>query len=234
VKIRIIQCSCAALLTVSSAYAGGVSFVDNFENYRLTGYWPSKGGAKIVNDPRWGNYAVEMALQGGGDNRTEKTIASPRIELGKTYTMTFSNKLDNSWNFEYGAIVFNVHKRPDAGDVTGKQPFHLRVRDGKWHLQTTWDDNAKSTRSSISRKSFSGGTAQRGKWYDWKVRYKPSYKGDGLLEVWRDGNKIVNYRGPTYFNDKEGGFVKYGIYSPEGGKSGQKIYYDGVSLRQGG
>ncbi len=229
-KIRIVQCSIGALLAVSSAYAGTVSYVDNFESYNLIGFGPTKSGAKIVNDPRWGNYAVELSLSGSGDNRTEKTITSPRIELGKTYTMTFSNKLGNSWDYNYGAIVFQVHKRPDPGDNGGKQPFHLRVKNGEWKIQTSWDDNANSTSSSANQRSFSAGTAQRGQWYDWKVRYKPSYRQDGVLEVWRGGNKVVSYHGPNAFNNKEGSFAKYGIYSPVRSKSGQTIYYDGVRV----
>lgn len=67
--------------------------------------------------------------------------------------------------------------------------------------------------------------AEKGKWHDFVINVKWSYKKDGYLNVWIDNNRIVRYRGPTEYNDKLGPWFKMGIYrSPT--PSTYVIYHD--------
>lgn len=53
---------------------------------------------------------------------------------------------------------------------------------------------------------------QRGCWYHfvYRVRYTPT--AEGLLQVWRNGDKVVDYRGPVGYFDPIGPYLKFGIY----------------------
>jgi len=49
---------------------------------------------------------------------------------------------------------------------------------------------------------------------DWVFHIKVSYGSDGLLEVWRDGGRVVSHQGPNCYNDQGGPFLKVGLCKP--------------------
>ena len=53
---------------------------------------------------------------------------------------------------------------------------------------------------------------ERGAWTDWVFHVKWSYGPDGVLEVWKNSQKIVTKSGPNTFNDARGPYMKMGIY----------------------
>lgn len=61
-------------------------------------------------------------------------------------------------------------------------------------------------------KNYDFGPYGTGVWTDWVFHVKWSYQSDGLLEVWRDGRKVVTQKGPNTFNDKGGPYFKMGMY----------------------
>jgi len=71
----------------------------------------------------------------------------------------------------------------------------------------------------------------------------PEYQGS--LEYWRDGEKLIDYQGPTFSNDAQspGHYPKFGIYggyrpgvpAPSGGwvNTTQRTYWGGVRISDG-
>ena len=51
-------------------------------------------------------------------------------------------------------------------------------------------------------------------WTDWVVHARWSFRDDGLLEIWKDGEKIIEQHGPNTYNDQRGMYFKIGIYKP--------------------
>ena len=44
------------------------------------------------------------------------------------------------------------------------------------------------------------------------VHVKWSNQNDGILEIWKDGEKVVDQKGPNTFNDAKGPYFRMGIY----------------------
>jgi hypothetical protein len=206
-------------LTVSSAQAA-VRFQDKFEDFSLEGFkHTGKGRSSVVNAPRAGNFAARLETDPGDRVRSELVIKDAKeVANGKDTWFGFSNRIDESWEFgKRGDIVFNVHKRREAGDAHGRQPLSLYVKNGRWELGVRGDANRKSTLKSTKSARFDLGPVEKGKWNDWVIRYKPSFNDDGEVEVWKDGQKVVSHKGANAFNDRRPGFAKFGIYRPRGG-----------------
>jgi hypothetical protein len=53
---------------------------------------------------------------------------------------------------------------------------------------------------------------QRGHAYDMQLKLNFDKSGDGSVQVWRDGNKIVDYHGPVGYGD--GVYWVEGVYRP--------------------
>lgn len=228
---------------ISSANAG-VVFSDQFDSSSFSGWAPSGNAtASIVNSPvRGGNYAAQLSLDRLHDKvsrRTELTLIKPKFEIGKEYWIGFSNYLpvleDSGKRGEF--FAFQIHKRPDAADASGKQPLTLTANPTSWRVNVHFDANATTAVRGDSLRRFAAGDIDYGQWTDWVIHIHLSYASDGSLEVWKDGNKIVSYLGPNCYNDKLGPFMKIGVYnsswvSREGATAADQrtIYYDKVSV----
>jgi hypothetical protein len=78
----------------------------------------------------------------------------------------------------------------------------------------------------------------RGKWTNWVVHYKRSTKNDGVVEVWKDEKKLVDFKGVTSQNEEERGLWKFGLYR---GREVEKehfgntyvLYFDDVKIAKG-
>lgn len=52
-----------------------------------------------------------------------------------------------------------------------------------------------------------------GKWVEWKVHMKWDWTSGGILQIWKDGELVVDrVNQPIGYNDEVGGTVKWGIY----------------------
>lgn len=231
---------------IASAHAG-VVFKDQFDNRSFSGWQPSGNKtATIVNSPvRAGNYAAQLSLDRLRDkvpSRTELSLISPRFEIGKDYWIGFSNYLPAPGSFAArgGFFAFQIHKRKDSGDDSGRQPLTLNVGSNGWSVNVHYDANATTINRSDGDRHFAAGAIDPGHWTDWVVHISFSYQSDGQLDVWKNGAQIVNYQGPNCYNDKLGPYVKIGIYNPfwtsRAGATdadNRTIYYDAVSAGDG-
>ena len=88
--------------------------------------------------------------------------------------------------------------------------------------------------SAASRKYFDLGPIKRGQWTSWTFHYKRSRHNDGVAQIWRDGNRVLNYQGPTTYTEHSNGLWKHGIYLGLAENSKEyTIYVDDVTIAQG-
>jgi hypothetical protein len=77
------------------------------------------------------------------------------------------------------------------------------------------------------------GVIPKNKWIDWVVHIKYSHTNTGILEVWKDGEKLINRQNtPNTYNDEKYPYFKFGVYKWEWGNAATRriIYYDEVRI----
>lgn len=120
-------------------------------------------------------------------------------------------------------IVAQWHEQPDfdLGETWRVPPLYLSVLGSRWNAESRFDIRPVSTDSLNARPPYGGttkydlGAVQTGVWTDWVLHVKWSFKGDGLLNIWRNGTQVVDQAGPNTYNDEAGNYFKTGIYQPD-------------------
>lgn len=121
---------------------------------------------------------------------------------------------------------------PDQGE-TGRPPsLHINTQRDKWIIETRYSskriqtdayDPAQTGQAVLWEAPFQG---DRGVWTDfvvhvrWSCKNAPPFPSDaacqqmpaGFVEVWKNGQQIVDYQGPTSYNDQSNIFFKSGLY----------------------
>ena len=114
--------------------------------------------------------------------------------------------------------VVQWHASPDfsLGEDYRSPPLALFIQDGLWQLNTRWASNPVNDNNNISGKMIGDfGKAETGKWTQFVFHIRFSYKSDGFVQVWKNGERIYSVVGPNYYNDKVGPYFKFGIYKWE-------------------
>jgi len=223
-------------------------FLGDFEKGDLSGWKISGNSPSIATSPtRSGKYAMKTSLDRHKDKVPYRTeLSGPRSKVGGEYWYGFSIFLpkdyvtDNIWE-----IVAQWHGVPDfdIGENWRNPVMALSTNGGKWTLLNRWD--AKRNTFEGGKKSYGGteiydfGLYETEVWADWVIHVKWSYQPDGILEVWKNGEKVVDQKGPNTFNDAKGPYFKMGIYKgwkdpdrPGDAISKRVLYHD--EFRMGG
>lgn len=127
-------------------------------------------------------------------------------------------------------IVAQWHSSPDpfVRKEGGRgPPLALRIYDGKWGITYGWDENLRSDSKYLASNWHWLGPVETGRWIDWSFRVVWSYEADGITEVWRNAELVMERRGPNLYNDFRGVYLKLGLYHP---RSDQTIFLDRVSI----
>jgi len=212
-------------------------FEGDFETGDLSG-WSISGNSPTASSEhtRAGRYAMKTTLDRYKDKVSYRTeVSGPSAKLGGEYWYGFSIYLPKSYvPDKIWEIVAQWHGVPDFDiEENWRNPvMALSTTAGRWSLRNRAD--AKPNTFAHGKKSYTAtnnydlGPYQTGKWTDWVIHVKWSYKDDGLLEVWKDGTKVITQTGPNAFNDKHGPYFKMGLYK---GWKNPKTPCDAVSRR---
>lgn len=79
----------------------------------------------------------------------------------------------------------------------------------------------------------------RGAWTDWVVHLRWGHRGGGIVEVWFNGKKIIDYRGPVGYNDPAESYLKAGLTQSGGedewppGLDRRTLYLDELRIGDG-
>ncbi|MBN1508228.1 MAG: polysaccharide lyase [Sedimentisphaerales bacterium] len=211
----------ALRLTRAERQRRGLLFESDFENGNLEGWQPSGNTPAIVQGPaRSGKHAMRTSLDRQKDRFSYRTeVSGPRAEIGKEYWYGFSILLPEDYAPDHiWEIVAQWHGVPDfdAGENWRNPVMALSTTNGHWGWVSRWDAKRNTFESGMREyggtHNYDLGPYQKGVWTDWVVHVKWSYRQDGLLQVWKDGVKVIDQDGPNAFNDKDGPFFKMGLY----------------------
>lgn len=197
--------------------------------YRASGNSPE---VIKVPDARAGDYVMKSELNRSSKDpeRTEAVafVNEERLmfEVGAEYWVGVSIKLDENFrdpsDFKDQGMLFQWHYQDKAHpEVPDAQPLLLRFRNDEVHVH-----------NEVLDKYLASVPPDYGNWVDWVIHVKLS-DTDGIIQVWRQGEQIVDWRGDNHQIEKdEGAYLKFGLYSsqyeknPLEGATRRTVYHD--------
>jgi len=107
----------------------------------------------------------------------------------------------------------------------------LRVENDKYLFRIGHDASIPTIRWDV----YELGSVSKNKWSEFVFHIVHSDKSDGLVEIWRDGVKVVTHKGPNNYKGKDVPRWKLGIYKPawQNRKSATKVrvvYFDNIKI----
>lgn len=205
-----------------------------------------------------GSRALKVELDNGSDSsqstfRTEVKLWQNAF-INQRYFYRFSVYLPDDNTCPHGtsqwmanwSIFAQWHGYPDfnLSEPYRVPPLSFSIdKNYKLHIDTHYSSSPANTGSNsttdptiIDFEHFSSGIdIPRGEWVDFEVSIRWDFDNDGYLDIWMNDNQIVNYNGPTCYNDVYGPYFKMGIYRP-GNIVNQPavIYFDNFQLLENG
>ena len=235
--------------SISSASTGAdlqspLVFVDDFESGKIDfgAKYSQSGNAPTITSEvaRAGKFAMKSYLnraESPVSKRTEVSVKAPLTHIGDELWYGFSIFLPTSYvpgtTYE---ILAQWHNTPNDWNqlFARKNPpltLHSDSESSHWLVHMNWDADPVASDGSFSIdgwKTWDLGAWATNEWTDWVFHIKWSYSADGILQVWKNGELVVDYAGPNTYNDKIGPYFKMGIYK---GWQDRVIPYDNVSER---
>lgn len=218
---------CLYLMVIHITDVGAqIIFEDDFESgvferekWDLT-WWTDRqlpDGIKpeIITSPvRSGKFAVKMRAKYNWNgvieyNRTE--LQARRIDNGdhisffdvngEEYWMGFSAYLPASWAIDsQPELIFQLH-----GNGSGRPPpFALYINGDKWGWRLRWQPNRDESEPGSGEAELWQGIYETEIWTDWVIHAVWSYKADGFLEIFKNGELVATRKGPNCYNDAVG------------------------------
>jgi MYXO-CTERM domain-containing protein len=181
-------------------------------------------------DAREGSWVMKSELtQSSNDpKRTEVSVSASIInfDVGEEYWVGISIKLaanfDDPTDLNDQGMLLQWHYRdwlhPEVPDA---QPLLLRYRDDEVHVH-----------NEVLGQFLASSPPEYAQWVDWVIHV--SFDDvNGINEVWRNGQQIVDFHGDTHQIEKhEGAYLKFGLYSaqyetnPPGVDFTRTVYHD--------
>lgn len=135
---------------------------------------------------------------------------------------------DKEWD-----IITQFNTVADAGEPKLTPPVKLFVDEGRLYLSVNWAA-AKIAFKPEGSEQWDLGPVEKDKWLDFVWHINFSFNPDGVLELWKNGVKVVNYRGPNMYNDNVVPWFKYGIYRRKWASVHSRVLYaDEVRIMSG-
>lgn len=236
--------------TISSMKSYSLIFESSFEEADALKKWLSEANSysisRATSPVRAGKYSAKFVI-----NKTDSLIAgSYRAELKQEIMPVNAERwygisiyLPTSFLADHTPeSIFQWHNVPNfnSGENWGKykfqNPFRLETNNGRHVFVHQYSSVASDPNSPVRSKAYDLGAYETGKWIDWVIHFKLSFKEDGLLEIWKNGEKVLSLTGANYYNDESGPYFKMGIYKwgwshKSSSQSEQRtVFYDEVRI----
>ncbi len=233
-----------------------MQFVGDFESGTLDG-WNASGNdtTTVVKSPvRSGQFAALMQV-GPTDKvpyRTELTALGGKgaFHDGTEYWIGLSFRIvDWGAQLPKWSTLFQTHAVPHALP-NGKADWSCNAGKNSITVTTSGDQMGLNVVVNPDQTKLPGTAAigkqvwkepfKLGAWIDWVFRYRPSTSADGIIEAWRNGEKIYSQTGANRFlldncnlPATPRTYMKVGIYRDKSNTSTQKLNYDEVRIFAG-
>lgn len=209
----------------------------DFETGDLSQITSQEGGKKeVVSSPepvRSGTHALKVMLT-HDQHRTEVVglRAEPRGEYKYGWSIYIPKEFDaTSWF----SIVTQWHTWGSGKNYVitpPGPPTCLTISKDAWQLKLIYQDG-ETDKAAVKYFNIGKIDADREKWTDFvmEVNWQSPKSGGGYLRLFKNGQKVIDYQGPTWFEDKTSGpYFKMGIYkgsaSWKGEEPGAILYFD--------
>ena len=152
---------------------------------------------------RWGR-----DLSAAEDKERSEIIFPYRFPKGTDIWVGFSMQVENEEASRAKWVVIGqIHSSPPPG-VPRSPPVSQQLNGSKFSILAEWQ---RPGEPRLKARVFTDPKLESKKWYEFIYHVRFSLE-DGLLDIWRDGQQIVTYRGPLGYSDELGNYVKLGIY----------------------
>ncbi|MEO1299028.1 MAG: polysaccharide lyase, partial [Cyanobacteria bacterium J06636_16] len=200
-------------------------FNDDFEK-GIAPEWqyesPREDAIEVTNAPqRQGKAARFNLYRDDVDVHSSKRVelAQPLEEAGQEHWYGFSTFIPEDWQSDPSFdIISQWHAYPDfdKGETWRSPPLALLVEGDRLEIHSRWDSKDVTVNNQPEDEAeLWSGALEKGDWDDWVFRIKWSHTSDGLMQVWRDDELIIEHEGPNTYNDEQGVYFKAGIYKPD-------------------
>jgi hypothetical protein len=214
--------------------SAGILFSDGFESGSIGPYGKETccANSAVVQTSivRSGKYAVRFESD-GGTRRSEINPRGSSGHAGDERWFAYSIYLPKAWLTDSKeAIVTQWHEKPDGCENWRTPPLTMAIAKGNLRFTRKWDTRACTSGGPQGQKVFYLQPLETDKWLDIVLHVKWSYNDDGLVEVWKNGVKIVTEKGANAYNDKQDHYLKIGMYNFQGHSGKRVLYYDNVKI----
>jgi Ca2+-binding RTX toxin-like protein len=157
-----------------------------------------------------------------------ETVYAPGEVLAVSYSFMIEPGAANTATGRGGDGSWLILGQFHANDFVSQSPFAVEMLKEKMAIVIRYGDPADHEYRElfVDTKDI-----ERGRYYDIDIEVRFENNGNGFLEVWRDGAKIVSYSGPIGYDN--GVYWKYGIYRSEA-DTGIAVNYRDISVGKGG
>ena len=170
-----------------------------------------------------------------------------KATMGEQYFYRFSvylptvncpvNKQDGaSWE-----LITQWHGWPDANESWRSPPLGFYMtQNADLQIQTRYSNlpiNDNTNAIIINHQDTNGNAffpIPKDQWVTFEVSVMWDWTQNGFLDVWMDGDHIVDYVGPTTYNDVIGPYLKMGIYRSAYVTERHTAYYDNLQILRNG
>jgi hypothetical protein len=204
-------------------------FEDTFSELIPGKFWDHSGNTTVSrssSNQSKGNYSLCFLLDRKASSipeRTELTLRRKIVDFafGEDYWIGVGIYIPETWEFDSSAeILFQWHGLPDKnlGEGWRNPPLALSTQGNQWKITSRYDKKPLTPYIAPAGYLYSGinqyqiGEISPGEWTNWVFHIKWSYLDDGVLEVWKDSNKVIEQFGGNTFNDENSPYLKFGIY----------------------
>ncbi|MFE5807366.1 heparin lyase I family protein [Streptomyces sp. NPDC056491] len=194
----------------------------------LNKHWATAYGATNVTAPvRDGSYAARFELRKSDPvvSNSKRAEVSQRDEqpAGVERWYGFSINLPSTWVADTSAEIVSQWHQCDSGCPGGSPPLALLTDEGRWKID-------------FRSEMIDLGPYTTGAWVDWVFHVTWRTDSTGLLQVWRNGERVLHRTGATHGGGPRSPYFKFGIYKWDwntGAPSNtteRVMYYDAVRL----
>jgi len=131
-----------------------------------------------------------------------------------------------------GMVLGQFHQTEDKGDFSGYPPFELNLKSDGLHVFTASASSASQLRHYPHTHRAGPIPFTLGEYHQIEIRVVFGWNENAELEVWIDGNKIVDLAGVSIgMNDRIGPYWKFGIYyQPDTARQSVTADYRNIAL----
>src|SRR3954465_11400082 len=159
-----------------------------------------------------------------GSKRSEFEMP-PNVQNGKTYWIAFSVNVQDWGTLLNGdAALFGTQVHSGDSNKGYSPSFALVTYGGPSGGRTFQVFRTYTSGGSQNTFKYPEIPIRFGQWMDFVFKFRHALDGSGLLQVWMDGQQIVDYKGPIGFNTP--GFkdyAKFGYYNWSSFSSSRKV-----------